>query len=376
VPEAGREVGESLGAAQLEDLERLVERVKPADTAAMEASRLLHDRLTKPKGALGQLEEIGTRLAAMKGAVPPPVPTRPAVLVFAADHGVVEEGVTPWPQEVTGQMVANFLRKGAAINAIASTVGAEVFVVDVGVATDTSSLDGLIRMPVAQGTRNLAREAAMTPGEALKAVAAGAAAASLALSRGYDLLCLGEMGIGNTTAAACVVGAVCEAAAEEVTGRGTGIDDATYKRKVEVVRTALRRFESRKDSIAEGLPEAVLVLSEVGGFEIGAIAGAALLGASVRVPVVLDGVISLAGGLIAAELAPACVDFFFAGHLSVEPGAAVALRRLGLAPILSLAMRLGEGTGAALAVPLIQAGARVLNEMATFDSAGVAEKPQ
>ena len=328
--------------------------------SAAEAAAL-HDRLAKPRGALGRLEEVGIRLAAIAGTCPPPVPTPVTVAVFAGDHGVVEEGVTPWPQEVTAQMVAAFCAGGAAVNVLARHAGAEVVVVDVGVAADLPAAPGLLRRKVRPGTANLATGPAMTAEEAQQAIDVGAAVAAEAVERGARCLVTGDMGIGNTTPSAALIAAYTGRLAAEVTGRGTGVDDETFIRKVAVVERAVARIE--------GDP-----LAAVGGLEIAALAGFVLGGAAARVPVVVDGVVALAGLLAAATLEPACVDYCFAGHRSTEPGATVALDHLGLTPLLDLGMRLGEGTGACLAVPLVQAAAKVLGEMATLDGAGVTPK--
>lgn len=288
------------------------------------------------------------------------------VAVFAGDHGVVAEGVTPWPQEVTGQMVANLCAGGAAVNVLARQVGAGVVVVDVGVATILDPAPGLRLRNVRRGTDNLGVGAAMTSQDVDAALDVGASIAAELIAAGADLLITGEMGIGNTTPSAAVIGALTGAAAADVTGRGTGIDDATLDRKREVVAGALARLGNPRDTAR--------VLAEVGGLELAALTGYCIAGAAAGVPVVVDGVIALAGLLAADSLAPGTAARCIAGHLSTEPGAAVALAHLGMRPVLDLGLRLGEGTGAVLAVPVIQAAARVLNEMATFDGAGVTDK--
>jgi len=341
--------------------------VRPVSTEAAAAGAQHQDRLTKPRGALGRVEDIGVRLCAIAGTCPPPVPEPVVVAVFAGDHGVVAEGVTPWPQEVTAQMVANFCAGGAAINVLAGVAGAEVVVVDVGVATPIPVAgDRLLRRNVAPGTRNLAVEAAMTPEQAGAALDVGVEVASRAVAGGACMLVTGDMGIGNTTAAAALVAACTRRSAAEVTGRGTGIDDATLARKQAVVEGALARVGSDATPFE--------VLAELGGLEIAGLAGFIVGGASSGVPVVVDGVIAAAAALVAARCAPDVVGYLIAGHRSTEPGSALALEHLGLVPTLDLGMRLGEGTGAALAVPVIQAAARVLRDMATFDGAGVTDK--
>ncbi|BBL81142.1 nicotinate-nucleotide--dimethylbenzimidazole phosphoribosyltransferase [Rubrobacter xylanophilus] len=349
-----------------ERLRGLARGVLPPDAAASETARRRHLRLTKPPGSLGGLEELGIRLAGMAGACPPPVPGRPAVLVAAGDHGVLGRGVSPWPQEVTAEMVRNFCRGGAAVNALAATVGARVLVLDVGVAAGTEPHPLLRKARVRPGTADLSRGAAMDRREAARAALAGAEAAEELVREGTDLLVTGDMGIGNTTPAACLVAAFTGRPAAEVTGRGTGIDDATLALKVRVVEEALALHGPN--------PEDPLgTLAAVGGLEHAALAGAILYCAARRVPVVLDGISSCAAALAAAALSPPSSGYMVAGHLSAEPGAAVALKALGLKPLLDLGMRLGEGTGGLLAVPLVRAAARVLSEMATFEEAGVSE---
>jgi nicotinate-nucleotide--dimethylbenzimidazole phosphoribosyltransferase len=350
--------------------------IRPLDEAAMNAAREHQDRLTKPRGALGALEDLSVRLAGVAGACPPPMPEPAAVAVFAADHGVHAQGVTPWPQEVTAQMVLNFLAGGAVVNAFARQSGATVRVIDVGVRTGLPAADGLIVRKVAHGTADLSQGPAMTPGEAREAVETGIAIARDLVAEGHRCLLTGDMGIANTTASAALIAAFTGKAAETVTGHGTGIDDATHERKIEVVRAALARTRAELGG-EKGTPvtaDPLAVLAQLGGLEHAAIAGFVLGGAAARVPVVLDGVIAGAGALAAAALAPAARDACVAGHRSAEPGHAAALRHLGLRPLIELELRLGEGTGALLALPLVQSAVRVLHEVATFDSAGVADK--
>jgi nicotinate-nucleotide--dimethylbenzimidazole phosphoribosyltransferase len=347
-------------------------RVAPLDEEAMADAVALQDRLTKPRGALGRLEPLGIRLAGMAGTCPPPLPSPAAVAVFAADHGVLAEGVSPWPQEVTAQMVANFCAGGAAINVLARQAGASVLVVDVGVAaTLDESLDGsrgLLRRKIRPGTANLAVEPAMSPAEAVAALDLGAEVAAALVAGDARCLVTGEMGIGNTTPAAALIAALTGRPPADVTGRGTGIDDATLARKVDVVERALALHA---EAVAAG---PLATLAAVGGLEIAALAGFAVGGAAARVPVVVDGVIADAAALVACALVPGSRDYLVAGHRSTEPGAAAALAHLRLDPLLDLGMRLGEGSGACLALPMVEAAARVLREMATFDTAGVSEK--
>lgn len=341
------------------------------DALAGAEAAALHDRLAKPRGALGRLEAVGIRLAAIAGTCPPPVPAPVVVAVFAGDHGVLDEGVTPWPQEVTAQMVAAFCAGGAAVNVLARHAGAGVVAVDVGVAADLPPAPGLSVRKVRHGTANLAAGPAMTVGEAMQALDVGVSVAAEAVAGGARCLVTGDMGIGNTTASAALVAAFTGRPPAEVTGRGTGIDDATFGRKV----AAVERATARTAAAGAGAgPEPLAVLASLGGLEIAALAGFVVGGAAARVPVVVDGVVALAGLLAAAALAPACVDYCLAGHRSTEPGATAALEHLRLIPLLDLGMRLGEGTGACLAVPIVQASAKVLREMATLDGAGVTGK--
>ena len=348
----------------LDDLQRVIRLV---DEDARAAAKELSNRLTKPRGSLGQIEALGEQLAAIAGRCPPPVPAPATVCIFAGDHGVVAEGVTPWPQEVTAQMVANFLSGGAAINVLARQAGAEVLVVDVGVATPIpSDSPSLLRRNIRQGTANLAQGPAMSLDEAVAAIEVGIAVASEAIGRGARLLVGGDMGIGNTTPSAAVIAALTGRDPAAVTGRGTGIDDRMLESKSAIVGLAVARLVDD--------PDALDVVRMVGGLEIAALAGLALGGAAHRVPVVIDGVVACAGALVAVGLVPECIGYLIAGHRSVEPGAGAALEQLGLRPLLDLDLRLGEGTGAVLAVPLVQAAAWILNDMATFDSAGVTDK--
>jgi len=345
--------------------ETAVGALRAPDEAAAAEARAHLDRLTKPPGSLGRLEDLAVQLAAICGMSPPPVPTPAAVAVFAGDHGVIAEGVTPWPQEVTAQMVANFCAGGAAINVLARQAGASVVVVDVGVAAELPDVPGLIRAKVAAGTANLAAGPAMTALEVAAALDVGATVAADLVAGGARCLVTGDMGIANTTPSAAVIAALTGRSAASVTGRGTGIDDDRLALKVGVIERALARVTTRS---------AYDVLAEVGGLEIAALAGFIVGGAAAGVPVIIDGVIAAAGLLAAASIAPGVLPSVIAGHRSVEPGATAVLEHLGLEPLLDLGLRLGEGTGAVLALPVVQAAARILGEMATFDSAGVTEK--
>jgi nicotinate-nucleotide--dimethylbenzimidazole phosphoribosyltransferase len=333
--------------------------IPPLDEEAIAAALARHGRLAKPAGSLGRLEALGVQLAGISGSCPPPVPLGVTVAVFAADHGVVASGVTPWPQEVTAAMVGAFAAGSAAVNALARQVGAAVVVVDVGVAADVPDHPSVLQRKVRRGTDDLAAGPAMTVDDAEAAIAVGAAVARDAIASGSDCLVTGDMGIGNTTPSAALIAALTGRDPEDLTGRGTGIDDDMLRQKRKVVVDAVRR--------AEGLPPLDL-LAEIGGLEIAAIAGFIAAGAAQRMPVVIDGVIALAGALVADALTNGAVrPYLVGGHRSVEPAASAALEHLGLEPLLDLGLRLGEGTGAVLAVPLVQAAARVLNEMATLD---------
>jgi nicotinate-nucleotide--dimethylbenzimidazole phosphoribosyltransferase len=346
-------------------LDQAIAAIEPLDQAAMAAARVHLDDLTKPPGSLGRLEEVAVQLAGIRrrdGELLGPS----AVLVCAADHGVVADGVSAYPAEVTPQMVLNFLGGGAAINVLARQVGARVVVLDAGVAAELPEHPSLIAAKVRMGTGNIVSGPAMSRQEARAAVEAGIAAAWALADAGVEALAVGDMGIGNTTAASAVVAAVTGAAAADVVGRGTGVDDAGLARKVGAVDAALRRALPDLD-VLDGLA----VVSELGGLEIAAIAGAVLGAASRRLVVVIDGHPATAGALVASLLSPGVTAYIVGGHRSVERGHRVALARLGVVPLLDLDLRLGEGTGACLALGLIQAAARLSAEMATFSSAGV-----
>jgi nicotinate-nucleotide--dimethylbenzimidazole phosphoribosyltransferase len=342
----------------------LAAEIPPVDEAAVREARERHLVLTKPPGSLGRLEELGARLAGMAGECPPPVPANPAVLVCAGDHGVLERDVSPWPQAVTAAMVGNFCDGGAAVNAIARTVGARVSVLDVGVAGEMGGHPLLRAANVRRGTADLSRDPAMSREEAARAILAGAGVAEeLIESGGVDLLVAGDMGIGNTTPAACLISVFTGSPPQKTTGRGTGIDDETLKFKVKVVEEALALHPPHPE-------DPLSVLAAVGGLEHAAIVGVILMAAVYGVPVVLDGVVSNSAALVGCALAPRSAGYLVAGHRSAEPGALIALDYLQLEPLLDLNMRLGEGTGGLLAVPLVQAAARALAEMATLEELG------
>ena len=345
--------------------------IAPVDRVYLEKARLRQNNLTKPPGSLGRLEELGVRLAAIQSTDRPRL-GRGAVVVAAADHGVTAEGVSAYPAEVTPQMVLNFLAGGAAINQIARVAEAEVYVLDVGVSGPSfPAHERLIPARVRAGTGNIACEPAMSPAEAMAALQAGENAARRAISEGAMLLAAGDMGIGNTTAAAALTAAFLNLPAEEVTGRGTGVDDEAYRRKVEVVSRALQRARAEVGDLQRADP--LEVAAQLGGLEIVAAAGVLLAGAAAGLPVVTDGFPVTAGALLAARQEPNLKDYLFAGHRSQEPGHARQLEALGLEPVLDLNLRLGEGTGAVLAFPILRAAAELLSGMATFEEAGVSE---
>lgn len=365
----------------MEILRQTLAAIRPADRQAMADARAHQDRLTKPRGALGVLEEVAVRLAGVAGVCPPPLPTPAALAIFAADHGVHAQGVSPWPQEVTTQMVTNFLAGGAVANAFAAQVGTSVTVVDVGVASDLPEAPGLVSRKVAYGTADLSRGPAMTAAQAVAAIEAGISVARDLIGAGAVCLITGDMGIANTTASAALICAFTGADAAETTGRGTGADAATLTRKIEIVRQGLQvnGISEGMAPVEHGSPsgaveDALRRLAAVGGLEHAAIAGFVLGAAAARVPVILDGVIAGSAALAAAALAPGAVGYCVAGHRSAEPGHAIALDHLGLRPLVDLELRLGEGTGALLAYPLVSAAVRVMHDVATFDSAGVTDK--
>ena len=347
-------------------LDEAIKSIVPPDPAALVRAQARLDRLTKPVGSLGRLEELAARYVAMTGEEVPKLP-RAAIFTFAADHGVTIEGVSAYPSAVTAQMVLNFLRGGAAINVLAAHVGAEVWVVDIGVAYEFGSLPGLIARKIAHGTRNMLVEPAMTRDECQAALAVGVELAERAVRDGVGLIGTGDMGIGNTTSSAAIVAVMTGQPVQEVTGRGTGVDDRVLAKKITVIERALafHRPDPR---------DPVAVLSAVGGLEIAGLAGLILGAASHRVPVVLDGFIAGAAALIAAGLQPLCRDYLIASHLSVERGHQAALKTLALKPLFDLDLRLGEGTGACLGFHLVQAAVKILTQMATFDEAGVSER--
>ncbi|MER7534244.1 nicotinate-nucleotide--dimethylbenzimidazole phosphoribosyltransferase [Streptomyces sp. NPDC097704] len=348
-------------------LQETVANIRPLDAKALGEAWERQKRMTKPAGALGMLEIISAQLSGLSRVCPPPIPEPAAVAIFAGDHGVHAQGVTPWPQEVTGQMVANFLGGGAVCNAFANQVGAEVCVIDVGVKSELPATPGLLPRKVRPGTGDFTTGLAMTREEVLAAIEVGIETARDLVAAGNKALLTGEMGIANTTASAALISVYTGVDAAEVTGRGTGINDETHARKVDVVRRAL---DLHKPDPADPIG----VLSAIGGLEHAALVGLILGAASLRTPVILDGVSTGAAALVARAIAPESLAACIAGHRSAEPGHVAALNKLGLRPLVDLDLRLGEGTGALLALPLVQSAARAMHEVATFDSAGVTEK--
>jgi len=346
-------------------LDQIIKKIKPLNREVMDRARVHQNNLTKPQGSLGILENLSILMA---GITKKPFPEckRKVIITMAADHGVVEEGVSAYPKEVTRQMVYNFVRGGAGINVLARHVGSRVVVVDMGVASVISD-PSVVNRKVNLGTKNFKKGPAMTREEAIRSVIAGIETVEKELKDGVDILGTGDMGIGNTTASSAITSAMLQIEPRRVTGRGTGIDDARFETKVQVIEQALALNKPSPDDPLD-------VLSKVGGFEIGGLAGVMLAGAAYRIPVVIDGFISGAAALIAAGLAPKSKDYLIAAHCSVEVGHKLILEHLGLSPLFNLNMRLGEGTGAALGINLVEASCKILAEMATFESAGVSEK--
>lgn len=346
-------------------IQETIKRIKAVDERWLRIAQQRLDNLTKPPKSLGRLEEFAAQLVAITEQKIPSLDKK-AIFTFAADHGVTEEGVSAYPKEVTAQMVFNFLRGGAGINVLARHAGADVVVIDIGVDYEFGSIEGLVGKKVVSGTRNFTKGPAMTSDEARRCINIGIEIAQTYAKKGYRLFGTGEMGIGNTTPSSAIASVLTGMPVEDVTGRGTGISDEGLKKKIEVI----------KKGIAFNKPDPtdpIDVLAKVGGAEIGGIAGLVLGAASERIPIVIDGFISTAGALIAYSIEPKVRDYMFAAHNSVERGHKAMLDKMGLRPILDLDLRLGEGTGAALAMLIIEAGLKIYKEMATFDEAGVSK---
>ena len=347
-------------------LETTLGQIQPLDAQLAEQAQHHLDRLTKPPGSLGRLEELARRYVTITGRTPPRIGGK-AVVVFAADHGVAAEGVSAYPQEVTAQMVLNFLHGGAAINALARQAGAVVHVVDIGVASELPTLPGLTVRNVRRGTANIAKGPAMSRDEAQQALEIGIDMAARCHRDGASLVATGDMGIGNTTPSSALVALFTGASVADVTGYGTGIDEATHAHKVAMIEAALRVNAPRAD-------DPLGALAAVGGLEIGGIAGLILGCASRRLPVLVDGHIATAAALVAAACNPLVKDYMIASHASVEVGQHVAWRFMGQVPLMDLQLRLGEGTGAVLAMHLVESAVRIYTDMATFDQAGVSDR--
>ena len=348
---------------RLAQLQALGERIQPLDQVAMADARRRLDELTKPPGSLGRLERLAVQIAGITGQ-PRRALVRKAIIVMAADHGVTAEGVSAYPSTVTAEMVRNFAAGGAAVNVLARQIGARVVVVDIGVAAALADDLPVLRRKVAYGSANLAHGPALTHDQALQAIQVGLEVVEREIAYGLDVVCLGEMGIGNSTPASAIIATLCSLPVADVTGRGTGIDEPTWRHKVEVIE---RGLAVNRPNPSDPLD----VLRKVGGLEIAGLVGVALGAAARRVPVVVDGFIATAAALLAGELSPAVRSYLIAAHRSAEAGHRAALAHLELEPLFALDLRLGEGTGAALALPLLDAAVAIVDQMATFVEAGV-----
>jgi nicotinate-nucleotide--dimethylbenzimidazole phosphoribosyltransferase len=353
-------------ATELTPLAAAVAGIEYPDAEAAQAARIRQVQLTKPAGSLGRLEELSVWAASVQGQCPPRDFGRARVVIFAGDHGITAAGVSAYPPEVTAQMVANFAAGGAAVNVLSAVAGASVRVVDMAVSSDTDP--AISQFKVRQSSGRIDREDALTPDEARSAIEAGINIADQEIDAGADLLIVGDMGIGNTTPAAVLISVLTDTEPIKVVGRGTGIDDAAWIRKCAAIRDARRRAWPHRDDITE-------LLQVSGGADLAAMTGFLLQAANRRTPVLLDGVVVAAAALVAQRPNPRIVRWLQAAHLSVEPAHAIALDRLGLTPILDLGMRLGEGSGALVALPIVRAAIRTLAEMATFGEAAVATRP-
>lgn len=354
---------------QNEVIRKTIASIRAGNDEYMSAAQRHLDTLTKPVGSLGKLEEVAAQYVALREEKTPSIEGK-AVYVFAADHGITAENISLYPRDVTPQMVYNFLRGGAAINVLARLEHSDVVIVDVGVDADFAEAEGLVQRKILRGTRNFAKQAAMTEEEVQAAMKVGIELAEEAKRQGRTLIALGEMGIGNTTSASAIAAALSGLAASQVTGRGTGLDAERCARKAQVIDRALQMHFPQCPAV---IPEPLEVLRRVGGLEIAAIAGMVLGAAAQRIAVVVDGFICTAGAAIACALAPSARAALFAGHLSEEPGHRILLEKMNLKPLLQLDMRLGEGTGAVLAFHLIEASVAIYNQMATFESAGISQ---
>ncbi len=350
----------------MEKLKKTLEMIKPANSKTVEAAQKHLDNLTKPPGSLGVLEDIAKKIAGITGEVKPSLPKKTCILL-AGDHGVTDEGVSAFPKEVTPQMVLNFLNGGAAMSVLSKHVGAELIVVDIGVAADLPDHPLLVKKKLAYGTANMAKGPAMTREQAIQAIETGIEVAEKCLQNGTGIFGTGEMGIGNTTPSTAITAFYRGSGVAGVCGRGTGVDDESLKLKVRVIEKAIDLNKPDGD-------DALDVLSKIGGFEIAGMAGVMLAAAANSKPVLIDGFISGAAALIASKLQPQAVDYMLASHLSEEPGHAATLELLGLQPFLRMKMRLGEGTGAALAMNIVDGALKIVHEMASFADAGVSNR--
>jgi len=354
------------------ELDELIKQIKPLDDKAMQLARARQDTLTKPQGSLGRLEELSIQLAGITGNPIPSIKDK-VIITMAGDHGVVAEGVSAYPQEVTPQMVLNFLNGGAAINVLARHIGARVVIVDMGVASDIPTgrsrleRDILVSRKIACGTANISKGPAMTREQAMESILSGVEVVEAEIIRGVDIVGTGDMGIGNTTPSAAIACALMNQHPKGIAGRGTGVDDEGLKRKIDAIERALNVNQPNAN---DGLD----VLAKVGGFEIGGLTGVMLGAAAHHKPIMVDGFISTAAAMIAVTIAPACRDYLIAAHRSKEHGHGLMLDWLGLNPLLDFDLRLGEGTGAALGISMTEAACKILAEMATFGEAGVSEK--
>ncbi len=350
----------------MELLQETLEKIEKPDRSLEKEIQNHLDNLTKPPGSLGMLEDIAKKYCLARQTTTPRI-NKKAIYTFAGDHGVVEEGVSAYPKEVTPQMVLNMLNGGAAINVLARHANASVYVVDIGVDFDFKDAPGLIKKKIGKGTNNIRKGPAMTKEEAIQAIEVGIELANRAVEQGVDLLGTGDMGIGNTTPSTALFAALMQEKVENITGRGTGIDDNRLKNKIDVIKDSL---EVNK----EHLTDPISTLAALGGYEIAGICGLILGGAANKIPMVVDGFISSAGAIVAYKINPVVKEYIFFSHKSQETGHVKFLNWIGEKPILDLGMRLGEGTGAALAMTIIEAAIKIYNEMATFDSAGVSKK--
>jgi nicotinate-nucleotide--dimethylbenzimidazole phosphoribosyltransferase len=346
-------------------LDKTLKSIKPLNKLAMEQARQRQDNLTKPRGSLGLLEALSVQIAGIQEKPLPSIKCK-AIIIMAADHGVVSDGVSLYPQEVTRQMVYNFLNGGAAINVLAQQIGARVIVVDMGVIGGFPPTPGLICKMIDFGTRNMCLEPAMTRSQAINCLEAGIEVVENEVSRGLDILGTGDMGIGNTTAASAIIAAITGEPVKNIAGRGTGLNDSQLSHKIQIIEKALNY--NRPD-----VNDAIDVLSKVGGFEIGGLAGAMIAGAASRIPVVVDGFISSSAALIATRLCPMVKDYLIAAHLSAEKGHTAYLNHMKVKPLLDFGMRLGEGTGAALGIFIAESAVNLLVNMSTFEQASVSD---